>query len=196
MVDPTQFEKWFDLVGTFTVDPISQRISVQGHCGLKFFPLPNTEGERRLPFDFDTVSGEFAADGKGLTTLVGCPTTVGARFIVSHNPLKDLQGGPAIVGSHYMINSCSKLVSLNGMATSIGGYVDISYATDLPLLRTLVAKKGVRLGNPVPYSNWDMVTKKRQAEEILSKYAGQGRSGSLACAAELSRAGFKGNARW
>lgn len=35
-----------------------------------------------------------------------------------------------------------------------------------------------------------------QVDKIMNKYAGSGKKGALACAAELVKAGFKDNARW
>ena len=117
----------------------------------------------QLPVKFARVSGSFYAGDSRLTTLEGCPEWVGEYFAVSSNPLKDLDHSPL----------------------HVGGYFAVSYREDLPLLRMLVAKDGVRLGR-APL----------QLIRIMNRYQGQGQQGALACAAELADAGFKGNARW
>jgi hypothetical protein len=62
--------------------------------------------------------------------------------------------------------------------------VSLDYDQKLPLLRVLVARQIFIDYIPIPLN------------DIIQKYAGQGRKGSLACAAEMARAGYKENARW
>jgi hypothetical protein len=80
----------------------------------------------------------------------------------------------------------NQLTTLEGAPSSVGGSFYCSYSDNLPLLRLLLIKdvKEIYL---VPIN--DIV------EDILNKYIGQGRGGALACAAELTKAGFKNNAR-
>lgn len=87
------------------------------------------------------------------------------------------------------------LKNLKGLPTHIGGTIIITYYNGMPVLRCLVAEKGIRL--QATTSNYPTYWKDRQAiNQILDKYVGQGRKGALACAAELIRAGYKDSARW
>jgi hypothetical protein len=47
-----------------------------------------------LRYRFRKVSGDFHCDGNGLTSLVGCPQTVGRDFWCDVNHLTSLVGGP------------------------------------------------------------------------------------------------------
>jgi hypothetical protein len=76
------------------------------------------------------------------------------------------------------------LKSLEGLPTKVGALTWVTWHESLPLLRLLDLTWFIIVDAP------DQVT------SIMNKYKGQGRAGSLACAAELSRVGFKGNARW
>jgi hypothetical protein len=64
----------------------------------------------------------------------------------------------------------------------------LDWYTDLPLLRTLVAKK---VSFNAPNDN-------PTVREILNdeRWMGQGKAKSMMCAAALIRAGFRDNARW
>ena len=79
----------------------------------------------------------------------------------------------------------SKLRSLEGAPDAGLHRFLLDYKKNLPLLRLLQYKKVVFV-NKAP----------GVVIEILKKYREAGQQGSLACAAELSGAGFKGNARW
>ena len=195
MVDVLEtYHKWFATIGTASVDSNTNKITVNGSCDLRFMPLPNSQGERSLPVHFDHVAGDFSVEAKGLTTLEGCPRTVGGQFFASYNRIKDLIGGPDHVGKRYVVRYCEQLESLDGLATHIGQHFAVIYKKDLPLLRSLVSPR-IELDRP-QYETWESVHQRRQVEQILRSYAGQGQSGALACAAELADAGFKGNARW
>lgn len=192
MVDMKNFNSWFDVMGDVHVDQITKRVSVDGHVMLKKRPLPNTQGERVLPFEFDLVSGDFSIDDMGLTSLQGSPREVG-RFIAGFNPIRNLVGGPEKVMKSYNIRGCDKLESLEGLATQIPGTFACEWHENLPLLRSLVADTIHLEANT---HGWDKLKKKRSVDEILNKYAGQGKSGALNCALELKKAGHGGNSRW
>ena len=72
------------------------------------------------------------------------------------------------------------------MPQSVSGDFYCEYDSSLPLLRLLFIKnlKLIRINNAP-----------KDVVNYLNKYIGKGPGGALACAAELARAGFKGNAR-
>ena len=159
----------------------------------------------KLPVVFGLVSGTFEALGIGLTTLEGfpvschnlyltgnklvnldhCPDYLNFMF-VAHNKLKNFEG--SLRSAHLIDARHNPFESLDGFEKITVNEIRITWNDRLPLLKLLVAKKIVvmdKLNEPLQNIN-----------EILNRYAGQGRQGSLACAAELARAGYKGNARW
>ena len=164
----------FNLTGTLDIDD-EGRANVNGNATL-------VATVTQLPVTFGAVTGSFNCANRGLTTLMGAPREVGQVFDCKFNRLTTLESGPLKVGSYNSIGN--PLTNLNGLATAIKDHVQFSYDRSLPLLRTLVA----RLIWPYP----DQI----KLEAILNKYAGQGQSAALACAAELADAGFKANAQW
>jgi hypothetical protein len=155
----------------------------------------------------DHVGGSFRCEGNDLTTLEGAPTHVGGRFKCSTNKLVSLKGGPKtvlgtfdceanlltnLIGAPEHVGqdfACpdNPLKSLQGAPDQINDQMILEYSPGLPVLRTLVAKRGCLLLNAPA-----------EIRHILNdvKFKGQGKAAAIACAAELVRAGFKGNARW
>lgn len=118
-----------------------------------------------------------------LTTIKGLPVITHGDLLIGYNRLASLEGiSSKIEGDFYCDHN--PLVNLDHWPDHIGGLVKISWRPDLPLLKTLIAKKVVCVGAP------------EIVQKILTQYAGQGQQGALACAAELAAAGFKENARW
>ncbi len=80
-----------------------------------------------LPIKFGTVTGNFSC-GSGndidykneLTSLEGCPHTVGGDFRCPMNNLTSLEGGPTEVGGNYYCYK-NKLSSLKGAPSSVYG---------------------------------------------------------------------------
>jgi hypothetical protein len=69
--------------------------------------------------------------------------------------------------------------------------VILPYNRNAPILRLLVYPEVHFVwGGGVTLGRHDVVN------EIMAKYAGQGKSGAIKAAAELIRAGYKENARW
>lgn len=161
----------------------------------------------------DKLEGSFNCGYNKLTSLEGCPTHVGYEFDCSMNELTSLAHGPQDVGSsggpfggHYLCanNLLTNLVgapkvvpgmftchenplkSLKGIPDTIGKVLTVSYEPNLPLLRVLTYPK-LRI---------QLVDAPVDVYNILMKYEGQGKQGALACAAELIKLGYKGNARW
>ncbi len=90
-----------------------------------------------MPVNFGTVTGAFNIDHCGLSSLEGCPNTVGASFVCRRNNITSLQGGPLVVKGNY---NCSdnNLKSLEGSPTNIGGNFILDWNSELPMLRLLM----------------------------------------------------------
>jgi hypothetical protein len=85
----------------------------------------------QLPVKFDTVSGFCAFGLSGLTTLDGCPKTVGKAFNCNRNKLTDLYGGPVHVVGGYTVSD-NKLTSLIGLPLHVGQKFLISIYKEIP----------------------------------------------------------------
>jgi hypothetical protein len=55
----------------------------------------------KLPLKFGKVTGWFDCSHNQLTSLEGCPTSVGGNFWCTNNQLTSLKGGPTIVNGHF-----------------------------------------------------------------------------------------------
>jgi hypothetical protein len=191
VVDP-DFWNWFQVIGDVHMHEVTRKVSVMGHVRLLHMPELTSQGHRMLPYEFDTVTGEFSIEDQGITHLQGCPRQAD-RFIAAYNPITSLQGGPETVTQLYSVRGCKQLESLDGVASQIHGVFVCDWQPDLPLLRSLVAQQ-IQLDLP-PF-DWDQLQKKQQAERILNKHAGTGKSHILLCSNELKKAGLAGNAAW
>ena len=87
----------------------------------RFPHFPNT-----IPIKFGTVDGNFNVNHLRLKTLEGCPTKVTGLFKASYNIFPDLKGGPKRVGKDYYASNNLELKSLEGMAETVGGGVNLS----------------------------------------------------------------------
>lgn len=172
-----------------------------------------------LPIIFDSVNGSVNFSGKGLISLEGSPSKIRKYFDCSRNKITSLKGCPQqlyggfncegnkltnLIGAPPHVETSfdchnNPLTSLDGLPHSIDGWIRIPYSKDLPLLKLLFIKNligidiwGIEL-NAFPISNTIVIYSNLQ--DIMRKYIGQGRKGAIQCAAELTRAGFKGNAR-
>jgi hypothetical protein len=139
----------------------------------------------KLPVQFGNVSSDFSCSGNQLTTLEGAPRSIGGGFSCSDNQLITLQGAPSSVGGGFNCYN-NKLTTLEGAPISVGGGFHCSYNNNMPLLRLLLIKDVKKIS---------LQPKNDIVKNILNKYLGQGRGGALQCAAELTKAGYKGNAR-
>jgi uncharacterized protein (DUF1330 family) len=132
-----------------------------------------------------SVGGDFLCHNNQLTTLEGAPTSVGGSLLCHINQLTTLEGAPTSVGGDFWCYT-NQLTTLKGMPT-VPGILHLSYSPTLPLLRCLLAKE-IQL---YPENG-----KHKTAEEILNRYAGQGKRALFDCQKELEDEGFEGNARW
>lgn len=145
-----------------------------------------------LPVKFSIVRGTFTLSESYLTHLIGCPTTITNSFLCNHTSVISLVGGPKIVHGHYEIIN-SPIQSLDGLPDEINGNFVMTYnewSEKLPLLRLLNIKGIRKIKFDPPGGDEQIVC------DILNKYVGNPTKGNiLACAAELTKAGFKENAR-
>jgi hypothetical protein len=199
-----KFKKHFSYHGVIThIDPETGQIDVDGDVYLK-------RKVSRLPVQFAHVTGSFVCSDSKLKTLAGAPHSVRGVFDCSNNVLTSLMGAPEYVGRDFKCayNKLSNLmgapdevgtdfncvgnplVSLEGAPSHVKTHFVVSYAPDLPLLRTLVAKSGVWL-------DWGFKSR-NPVQDILNspEFQGKGKQDAIKCALELIKAGFKGNARW
>lgn len=87
--------------------------------------ISDRKGLGRIPIKFRNVTGSFNCYCSDLTTLEGCPTTVGGLFTCHNNKLTSLKGCPSTVGGFFDCRSNS-LISLEGCPTNIIGTFDCS----------------------------------------------------------------------
>lgn len=213
----------FKIDGAYEIDPLTGLVNVSGDISVTddWRVMPIT----RLPVNFGHVTGDFLCENermvslKGsphlvdgsfyctnskLTSLKGAPKRVGGTFNCYNNRLKTLKGAPVHVGDDFWCGY-NQLTSLLGAPDHVGGSVyaegnplkslegapthvrlifEVTWDPALPLLRSLAYSQARVSGAPA------------QVEQIISKYAGQGKAAALNCALELKQAGFEGNARW
>ena len=185
-------EKYFFISGNITIAD-DGRVSVAGYVVLKT-PVET------LPVKFGKVEKGFNCDSKGLESLEGCPKWVGSHFDCSNNDLTSLEGSPETVGSWFNCDynrlgslqgapriitgwfGCpdNPLKSLQGIPDRMDSDILLDYSPDLPLLRLLIAKKGVVFTNKDDYYYSDMI------EDVLNQFAGQGKRGVPACMVALN----------
>lgn len=79
-----------------------------------------------LPLKFGTVDGQFNVSRIRLKTLEGCPTDITGTFNASYNIFPDLKGGPQRVGGDYYVSYNPELKSLEGMAETVVGGLNLS----------------------------------------------------------------------
>jgi hypothetical protein len=130
-----------------------------------------------------SVGKNFECHRNELTSLVGAPTTVGRTFWCSDNQLTSLVGAPTAIGGDFWCYN-NPLDSLDGIPTQLHTLY-LTFSPTLPLLRSLYAKK-------IDFYPHDEAT----VQEILNRYAGEGKRGAIRCQKELIAAGFEGNAKW
>jgi hypothetical protein len=175
------FHKHFKSTGSVSVDD-QLRINVDGMVNAKrgqLFP------DGRLPVKFGTVTGGFFVDGTGLTSFEGSPRTIKKSAWFFHNPLTSLDGAPDVVDGYFNITG-TQIKSLEGLPSVITALA-LSYDRHMPLLRALVASS-VEWPSPT--------TAPKEVIRIIDKYAGLGKKGILGAGVELTKAGYKLNARW
>lgn len=151
-----------------------------------------------------TVTGSFMCNNCGLTSLQGGPTKVGGNYGCSSNMLTSLAGCPPIQGDlMFDDNLLTDLSSVPRASFAYGGknpwknfrhtpdhigQVMVIITPQTPLLGLLSAQQISCIDENGEY--------KEQINQILNKYAGEGKRAILNCALELKKAGYGGNASW
>jgi hypothetical protein len=76
---------------------------------------------------FKEVTGNFNCGGNGITSLVGCPETVGGTFNCSKNEITSLDGSPKTVGKNYLIHDNPKEFTIDEIkaVTSVAGDITV-----------------------------------------------------------------------
>ena len=77
----------------------------------------------KLPLRFGNVSGYFECTHNFLTTLEGCPKSVGSSFACNRNNLISLEGCPQSVGGYFACHN-NLLTTLEFSPKSVDGYFD------------------------------------------------------------------------
>jgi hypothetical protein len=172
--------KNFDIVGPITVHD-NGVVDVKHHAMLlKHLP--------KMPVQFGTVGGNFTCEDCDLQTLWGSPHTVGGEYNCLGNNITDLEYSP--VNAQTLVCGGGDLPSLAGLSEHIPSVV-VKYSSHIPLLRLLNHEDITVYTDP----HGEIL---EPVQNILDKYkaVGNGKKNAIACAAELIRAGYKGNARW
>ena len=174
MIDNQDVETYFRVHGTINID--NDIVNVDGFLTL-------TRVTEKIPFQFGKVTGDFYIDYANLTTLVGCPKTVGGDFNCSDNELTSLVGGPKTVGGSYRCYD-NPITSLDGLPDTVGKFFIINWNETIPLLKL------VKFNYVDIFNKWSLT-------EIIQKHCGQKplRQAIIQCQRELIDAGFKGNAK-
>lgn len=198
------FERWFSYSGNYNIDDEGY-VNCDGAVSLN---TPLDGGKLSVRFgkvdrSFSCMNGNLnSLEGipkqlggslrlkeNRLTSLEGLPSNIGGGIDVSRNLLTNLIGCPRIINGDLDISK-NPLTSLEGLPIEINGEISVSIVDEnFPILRLLLVNN-VELYQIYPNSQQYMIL-----ENILNKYKDQGRKSLLQCAAELTRAGFKGNAK-
>jgi len=151
---------------------------VTGHFEIGFTPLKTLLGSPQQ------VGLKFFAPNCRLETLEGAPRRCG-EFWVLGNQLTSLQGGPEHVDGNYLCHS-NPLETLEGLANDIGGQFRCDITPNLGMLRVLMSNAA---------DVYDLALIGRPPLTIINKWLPKGKAGLSACATELIKAGYRGNAR-
>lgn len=72
------------------------------------------------PLKFGTVTGNFICNRMGLSTLEGCPRSIGGNLFCYINRITSFVGGPTHVGGDIYCND-NRISSLKGLPETFGG---------------------------------------------------------------------------
>jgi len=118
-------------------------VDVDGNVDLTFKYLT------KLPLKFGKVSGNFNCSGNNLTTLEGCPQSVGIYFCYDHNKLISLEGCPKSIGGDLFLTN-NNLKDLYGFPEFFNGYV---YYANNPVSEILDLFKVNKIGKVIDFLN-------------------------------------------
>lgn len=102
--------------GTWTLNPTTGEVDVDGDFDCSVSRLQSFNGIK-----FGKVSGSFKCTRNLITSLEGCPHTVGEDFECSVNKITSLEGGPKTVGGTFSCQNSPSLTSVFGAPETVGG---------------------------------------------------------------------------
>jgi hypothetical protein len=167
-------------------------INVGGGDPRSFVGLKRKEFTK-IPAPIGKIPGSFSCTENDLQDLTNSPQHVPMSFYLGYQPtIKSLRGGPQWVG-HTFDMQHSWPESMEGLPRYVGESIIIRYHENLPVLRLLMVG-----------GSWELDLRRRtfkDAEAVLyvgrfiEKYKKLGANGVMPCAAEMIKAGYRGNAR-
>jgi hypothetical protein len=148
----------------------------------------------KIPFKIYRCTGIYRCKDNNLNTLENAPTTISGAFDCSNSlNLISLKHCPETVNGFFIARGNTNLKSLEGIEvdSKISGPLFLDYNESLPMLRSLVVKRGVKFLGQVE-------ERVKTFQSIINQYAGQGnlKQSLLECQYALIKAGYKGNAKW
>lgn len=197
------FQTWFNFTGDFEIDDDGY-VSSDGNVILANMPYNG-----RLPVKFNQIGRLFNCNdykvsslegfprkilgpcyfsGNSLTSLEGMPKHFYSSLYINNNKLTSLVGGPETVNGDFLVHQ-NPLQTLDGLPSVVDGELTFTITKTLPILKVLNVQHVQKIEVFPANDGTDRIG------DILNKYKGQGRTGVIRCAAELSSAGFKDNAR-
>lgn len=183
---PTEIGRMLSVKKTF-LDNLEElkNIKIDGTISFDNNHITSLNGIQHIVFD------TFSCTNNPLISLEGSPEIIKKDFGIYKCKVNSLIGGPIQVGGNYDCRE-NPLTSLEGLSKTINGNLYLTYDRELPLLRIMLVNglQKVKLWPEHPPRDYII-----QVETIINNYLGKGRKGAIQCAAELTKAGFKGNAR-
>jgi hypothetical protein len=175
--------EWKIKVGTYDIDPYTGVVNVNSDVNLN-----NMKNVQVLPVRFGKVTGRFDCALSSLTTLKGCPHTVGNVFTCAGTDITSLVGAPTYVGNSFYCHD-THITSLAGVSkyfTKIGGEF---YCSNIKL----PDKLPTHVLGLILIPHLQIITLGSGIDNIMNKHLGSG--DILACQDELIDAGFVQQAR-
>lgn len=152
-----------------------------------------------LPIRFGSVFGIFDCRNVGLKTLKGCPTKIlpgnyDSIFRCNNNQLTSLQHLPDNINAMIQCEN-NPFTSLEGLTENTKALsIDLTYSSDLPLLRLLLSKQGNAF-----FKDKSPQKEAQEVEKIINDCIATElnlKKRILDCQYALIKAGYKGNAKW
>ena len=101
--------------GVWTFNPTTGEVDIDGDFDCSVSRLQSFGGIK-----FGEISGSFKCTRNSITSLEGCPHTVGVDFECSVNPITSLEGGPKTVGGTFTCQNSPSLTSVSGAPETVG----------------------------------------------------------------------------
>jgi len=101
--------------GVWTFNPTTGEVDIDGDFDCSVSRLQSFGGIK-----FGKISGSFKCTRNSITSLEGCPHTVGVDFECSVNLITSLEGGPKTVGGTFTCQNSPSLTSVSGAPETVG----------------------------------------------------------------------------